>query len=175
MSYELIEIDPYATVGNVQTILSNAGVSLRVDDDQDGQANAQEALRIPYALVFASERVNLYLWNKYDPSVLGTSNLVNQWTAYLAACTLCMARGNPVPTSLQKMCEQAEKDMEKINLGKMQLPGIPMRRWKAPVWDNQRGVPFYRFRVLRTEIGTSSQQPNSQPVQIDITQAYTPY
>ena len=164
----------YATQADVEQVLSVAGVLSRLDDDGDQAVNDTEQLRMTDAIARATETCNYYLYWRYDPTNLATySNLVNQWCSDLAAYVLCRARGNPVPESLIEAAQEAEAKMTDIQRGRTTLPNVPMRRNQGPTWDNIRVDVRYRFKCIRVEQNTSSQQPTSRPSSPDWAEAFT--
>lgn len=114
----------YATQTDVEAVLSQLGVTLRADDDEDG---VSETANITYALQEASSQVDFYLLQRYTAAVLATSDYVIKATAALAACLLSRRRGNVVPGSIDAACEKYSKQLEQIATGQYQLPGAAMR------------------------------------------------
>ena len=163
----------YTDRAHVEMVLSVAGVESRLDDDGDNFDNTTEALRMQDAINRATETINFYLWNRYSPDrIAQCSNLANQWAADLASYYLCRTRGNPVPESIIEAAREAEERLEKIYKGRFRLPGVPMRRNNGPTYDNLRIDVRYRFRVIRVEGNTSSQQPTTQPRDFDLNEAF---
>ena len=165
----------YCTQADLESYASVEGVRLRADDDGDGQINAQEQLRINYAIYGAAGTVQYYLSGKYDPYVMQYSFLVFRWSVYLALFDLFGARANPEPTSIIDKAQDAQDRMEEIAAGRKYLEiAVPLRRTQAPTWSNVRvDVQNFQFRVIRVEVGRSSKQPNALPVSPDWAENYS--
>lgn len=158
----------YCTQADVEHLLSQAGVVMRLDDDNDGSAsNPFELHAMQDSINDATESCNYFLFMKYDPANLANSNWVNRRATILAAYDLCGRRGNPVPESLAERAEKALEELEAVAEAYRLLPGIPLRRTCAPTWDNVRCDPRYNWKVIRVERNTSSPQTTSQPVNQD--------
>ena len=157
----LATITLYCSQTNVEQILSANGVTLRLDDSGDGTVSAAEQLAMDFALADAAETCNFYLWPKYSPSWLATSNWVNVRASWLATYALCDRRGNPCPESLEDRAEKVLEELERVHSGSHLLPGVPLRWAMAPVYSNVRADPRYEYRVLRVERNNSSRQRRS--------------
>src|SRR5262245_62009918 len=104
----------YLTEIDVMNRLSAEGVLSRLDADGDGMVNPFEQKALDDALSDASETINFYTWMKYDPSVLVGNAWVNRRAVDFAAYVLCGLQGNPVPDSVWKKAEAAEKVLEAV-------------------------------------------------------------
>jgi hypothetical protein len=154
----------YCSQADMERLLSTAGVIAGADHDADGALNTMEQLVINDVINLASETINYYLYNLYDPANLATSNLVNRWSTILACYELKGERANPEPTTLTDWAADAEDKLQAIYDHRHYLPGIPLRRTFAPTWDIVRVDPRFSFKCLRVERNRSSQQPNALPV-----------
>lgn len=154
----------FCTQADLEAVLSAHGVRLRLDDDQSGTATSGEIAYLTLIRGWASETVLMYCNDRYAPSILATSPLVNGWTTYLAAYELCFRRGNAVPDPIQAQAERTEDTLREIQEGRLRIPGVPVRRITAPVWSNVRFNPHFQFNTIRVERRTSS------PIRTDLKQ-----
>ncbi len=157
---------------DIEDYLSVSGVGLRIDDTMVGAPDATGTRRVTHSRIAASETCYYYLYAKYDPNNLVQSFLLNLWATWLGAYWLCGCRGVTVPAQLAEDVGGAEDKLKDIQAGRTFLPGIPLRRQQAPVWDNVRLCPWNNFRVIRIEKSRSSTQPMNIPLSIDYQDAY---
>jgi len=115
---------PYAVQADVEKVLSELGVTLRIDDNANGVG---ETTNLTYALEEASEQVDFHLLQRYTASDLTASDYVTKATAAIAACLLSRRRANSVPPSLGQSCEKYEKQLKMIMDGDAELPGATLR------------------------------------------------
>jgi phage gp36-like protein len=169
----LANITLYVNQGDVERQMSIQGVNLRLDDDGDGYISKAEQAAMQDALVDASESCNFFLYPKYTPAMLATSNWVNRKAMLLASYRLCTRRNNPVPDNVAEDAAQAIEDMKSVADGARLIPGLPLRRNLCPTWDNTRCDPRYWFAVTRVETQSSSQQPTQLPVRTDWAESMT--
>ena len=159
---------------DVEQILSINGVSLRLDDDNNGAISAAEQNRMTDCINAATETCRYYLYSKYTDAILATSNFVNRACAWLAAYELCATRGNPAPDSIIDEAERWEEKLKAICDNGKRVPGLPYRMSQAIRYDNTRLNPRYNFRVIRVERNTSSPVSTTQPVQTDFQDSFCP-
>jgi phage gp36-like protein len=159
----------YCDQGSVERYLSAQGVSLRLDDDGDGYISDTEQAALTDALIEASETCNFYLFWKYTPTMLATSNWVNRKATLLAAYRLCSRRGNPPPQIVVEDAARVEEDLKAVADGGRMVPNLALRRVLAPVFSNTRVDPRYNFRCIRVERQQSSSQPSQLPQNTDWT------
>lgn len=164
----MIDFTYYCDQDSVTAILSAVGVTLRLDDDQSGSASVSEIAYLTQLRGWASQTVDMYCWDRYSPSWLAQSPLVQRWASFLACYDLCSRRGNAVPDQIQMHAEKAEDDLKEIHAGRLRIPGIPQRRVCAPTWSNTRFDPRFQFRCIRVERNTSSRIASGVPQVIDI-------
>src|SRR5437868_13415292 len=94
---------PYTDRTAVESLLSQVGVLLRTDDNQDGTDAAELAAldTVNKAVGVGTARVNLFLGSTY-----AASDLVRSWTIWEAATLfaarwICQRRGNGVPKPIE--------------------------------------------------------------------------
>lgn len=141
----------YCSLANVQGRLGADGVNYRVDDDPTF---------IQQVLDDASRFVDEHCLLGYSEANLAASPWVKHRTADVAAYLFCERRGNAVPAGIAQKFERAEKKLERVRLGKLQIPDVPARRDLAPVMDNVRirMDPFPRT-VVEKNRSTKRNQP----------------
>lgn len=156
----------YCDEQDIRDILSEEGVDLRVDDDDDGAVNETEQLMITKALNQAAAKVNQYCVRFYTPAVLATSWTVHEWASNIAARELCKRRGNPVPTSIEKEYEDTIEDMKAVAAGEPIEDLVP-RHQKGPRFSNGRVDTTYGVRKWRVQRPLSSPQAPERAQNVD--------
>lgn len=134
----------YCALQDVQNRLSADGVTYRTDDSPP--------TLLGDVLTDASSQIDEHLYFLYDPAQLVTSDWVRERTADIATFLLCERRGNPVPVGIAAKFERTMDRLEKIRLGLMAVPNLPVRKEMAPVLSNVRVqlVPFPHTVVERS-------------------------
>lgn len=151
---------PYCSDNDVEALLSEEGVNLRLDDNQDGAVNAAELLRLTrQACNYATSKVNDFCAGRYDPADLETSWTVNEWATVIAARWLCSRRGNPVPGSLKERLAEVMDELKQVKSGQYSLQDLAERTSSAPIWSNTRVDVRYRTRRIRVERPISEGTP----------------
>jgi hypothetical protein len=142
----------YCTATDVETLLSDEGVDLRLDDDGAGTVSPTELARLEtQGINYAASRVNFFCMPRYDAVNLASSWLVNEWATIIATRWLCTRRGNPCPKSIQEMYDEAVKDMSWVRAGTFQIPDIAARGIDWPAWSNVTVRPEYTYRKIRVQ------------------------
>lgn len=114
----------YATQTQVEQIWSQYGVTVRIDDNADGDVvDSGETATMTAFLGKATTDVNIYLLQRYTVAVCAASTWVSWVTAVFAAVELARRRGEPVPPALQAEYERLLALLEKIAAGLMDLVG----------------------------------------------------
>ena len=137
----------YCSPNDMSDILSANGVALRSDDAPPSQYGG--------AAEKAGNKIDFYCWKRYDPSALATSDLVKDWAATLACFYLSIRRGNPPPSGISILYEQALADLKEIQKASADIPGIGVRSIYAPGLSVMRATmrPYPRS-VVETSQGT---------------------
>jgi hypothetical protein len=164
----------YCGQPEVEHILSPHGLSVRLDDDQDGNLSTAEALALPFALGDAAETINAHCYDKYSPTFLARSNWINIRAAWLAAMALCQRRGNDCPESILDRCDTILEELVQVRDSAGVVPGCPRRMNGAPALSNVRADPRFEFKVLRVERNRSSKRSSPVPQVTDYDEAWTP-
>lgn len=149
----------YCTRSDVESVLSVAGVALRLDDDQNATESATEtAYLTTQGLNWATSKVNDYCEGRYDIADLAANWTVNEWASILAARWLCLRRCNPIPESVQALYEEAVEQLQQVKAGQYDLGDAAERTTKGPAWSNLR-LSLHRVRKLRVERPISEKTP----------------
>jgi phage gp36-like protein len=168
----LATITLYASRTDLEHLLSVYGVDQRLDHDGSGGISAAEEAFLTDCLTEASETVNWYLFNRYDPVNLAMSNWVARKTTILAAYRLTSSRGNP-PLFVED-AERALDDLERaVTDPRFGPPGVPIRPTCIPVFSNLRVDARYNWRCIRVEKNNSSPIPTKLRQNVDIIEANT--
>lgn len=120
----------YCSQNDIQNRLSADGIIYRTDDEPP--------TLLGDVINDASSQIDEYLFAQYDPAQLATSDWVRQRTADIATFLLCERRGNPVPPGTAGKFERAMDKLERVRLGLISVPNLPMRKELAPVLSNVR-------------------------------------
>jgi len=96
--------------------LSTTGVNLRTDHDPTGS--------LAEAITAASNDVAFHLASRYPLASLATSDWVASKTTTIAIWYLCQWRNNAVPKSVQEMYEGVIKELQQVQSGKGNVPGL---------------------------------------------------
>ena len=142
----------YCVQGDIEAILSQTGIRLRLDKDGDGQLDATEIGALNYVISGASDTIDFYCSQKHTQAYLVQSTWVNYRCAILATYDACKLAANPVPEAIEDWADRViEDELKKIRYGTDFVPNIPLARKLAPVFSNTRCDPNYQFRVIRVE------------------------
>jgi hypothetical protein len=158
-------INTYCAIEDVEDVLSVSGVSLRSDDLPESPTAYGDVI------ARAGNRMNMFLFKRYDPNSLATSDLVKDWASIIAAYYLCVRRGNPPPTGIAILYEGVMTDLQDIRSGLAEIPGIAARKSYAPVMSIMRATqrPFPRAVVekarstMATGKGAENYHQNEDP------------
>ena len=158
----LQSITTYTTQAKVERVLSEAGLLSRVDHDASGTiddgTDADETTLVTESIEEASEIINWYCYQRYTPANLAISNWVSRACTWIAAYCFCEGlRGNAAPESIVTRYEDWVAKLEQVLENGGKIPGIPERSVLAPAYSNTRVDPRYRFKAIRKERGTSTQ------------------
>ena len=149
----------YCSSDDISAFLSTVGKEGRVDDDNSGTLTATETGYITSAISWATDRINFFLFRRYDPACLNDSWLVNQWAVILACYWLSSRRGNPPPGSFGDLYKEAIEDLKKVHNGQFDIPNVGEREAGWPAWSNVRVDMLYQLRKLRVETRISEREP----------------
>lgn len=142
-------VTSYITSAELQLEMSASGVSLRVTDD--AAATAQ-------AISDASIEADGYAMRRYTRTVLAASDWYKLKVKHIAQYFLSTRTLNPCPQSAQVKYEKAIADLEKVQLGQMDLPDAAGRKEGVPVLSNIR-IRVHPFPRTVVERGRSTGTP----------------
>lgn len=112
----------YCTSEHVKFVLSEAGMTARVDDDESGVASVEEELMITTAINWAAAEINACVGKQYRLSDVTSNTMLQMANAYLAAERLCGRRGNDSPSKLEADCDKIRDRLTEVRWGREQLP-----------------------------------------------------
>lgn len=143
----------YTNQASLESLLSTQGVLNNVNDSQEvdlAHANASDPNRILGAISDATDLIDLYCQNYYNPSDLSKSEWVFRRCTWIAAHFLTERRGNP-GYFLEQYTKSVEW-LEKIQSGLFQIPRIPMSSDLRPALSNY--VVDDRFPIAKIRVET---------------------
>lgn len=159
----------YCSSDDVDALLSQEGVDLRLDDDESDAISATEETRLTtWALNYATSRVNDYALGRYLAANLDNNWTVNHWATVIAARYLCVRRGNPLPKSIAELYKEVMADLKALKAGEYQLGDIAERVLNSPSWSNLRHDGRYLRKKTRKESQMSERTPDRVPAAKDI-------
>lgn len=120
----------YCSQNDIQNRLSADGITYRTDDNPPTSLGD--------VIVDASTMIDEHLYYLYSPTQLGSSDWVRERCADIASYMLCERRGNPVPPGIAQKYDRAIERLEKIRLGLLAVPNLPVLKEMAPVLSNVR-------------------------------------
>jgi len=157
----------YTDADSITALLSLAGMNSRVDDDGNGTISPTEQTWITYASNVGTARVNSFASTKYDTSDLATSWSVWNWATVVGSYWLCCRRGNPVPSSIIGLYEEAMNELSMVKAGILPIDDLAMRNIAMPVWANIRLDDRYWVYKMRVQLPMGDQTPNPVPISVD--------
>lgn len=149
---------PLTDVDAINGFLSERGRELRLDDDQSGALSATETGYVNTAVGVGTGFVADKLAALYSVDDLATSWTAWHWATVAAVRWLFARRGNPIPTSLQMLYEEARQDILNIVAGKTALD-LPLRDAMVPGLTNVRMDGRYYHQRLRVQRTISDRVP----------------
>jgi len=159
----------YTDRAGVEMIMGACGVDLRINDSETTVISTVEELYLTHATYIASQELDMYISNKYDPSVMSQSWLIYNWASIMAAYRVTLRRCGSPPASLQWEYEQVMDKLAQIANGQLQIAGLASLATPGIAMANLRIDPRFPFKQMRVETQISGQQPNgNRPVAKDI-------
>lgn len=126
------------------------------DHDADG---TQDSNVLDDSINDATLEIDLYCRPKYSAASLATNNLIKRWATVLACFFCSQNRGNPPPDSLARQAERIYKQLERIRLCTLMLPGVALANDTRPTWSNRRVDRRFRNNSIRVTKTNSSSAP----------------
>lgn len=143
----------YTSRDEVQRLLSERGVQLRLDD----LAPLQQDEYIIELCEDASDIINEWCEVFYDYSDLYNSRWVRIRATWIAAYLLSQRRGNPA--QLTQRYQDILQELEYIRWGVNDIPGLPKRGNFFPAMANLTVDPTFLLRSLRVVEQNSTNSP----------------
>ena len=163
----------YTDRAGVEMILGSCGVNLRINDSETTVVSTSEELYLTHATYIASQEIDMYISNKYDPSVMSESWLIYNWASVMAAYRVTLRRCGSPPASLQWEYEQVMDKLSQVANGQLQIAGLASLATPGIAMSNMRMDPRFGYKQMRVEGQISGQQPNgNRPVIRDIRDQY---
>lgn len=173
MSLPAVPSNIYTDRAGVELILGVCGVNLRINDSETTVVSAEEENYLTYLIYTASQEIDMYMANRYDPAVMLTSWLIRNWCSIIAAYRVAMRRCGSPPVALQWEYEQTMTKLDLIRVGQLDIAGLASLATPGIAMSNLRIDPRFPSKQLRVETQISGQQPNGpRPIQTDIQTAW---
>jgi len=143
----------YTTRAEVESVLGQVGVNLRVDDDDDGVVDNAEEVLLDDAIWEATDLINESALHHYTEEVLETSAWVRRRASYIAAHIIGRRRGNA--TIFCDEMDQIKIDLRAIQQGTLNIPRMAKRADFSPRMSNQVVDQNYAKAKIRVDRQTS--------------------
>lgn len=153
-----------ATLLSVNPLAADVPAGAQATDNGVNVWQASLALK---ACKYATDEVSFYLNSRYEPANLAGSWLVNKWATTFALQWLAERRYNPAPQGVQMQYDRSIKQMESVQAGKTQIPGIASRTASWPFMSNVTVDHNYRVAKVRVEPSISEPTPTQYPQKVD--------
>jgi phage gp36-like protein len=143
----------FTSLAEMESIWSTLGITLRLDDDDDGANDAAETALLDEVIADASDVCREYLQEIYEEDELSANRWVKRHCSWIACHLLSRRRGNP-----GQFTEEYDRAIEKFNLvrrGRLFVPGAAPRGNLGPRMANQIVDLRYFRKKLRTQTQTS--------------------
>lgn len=142
----------YTSQNEIERILSNSGVQLRIRDLNGTNSSDYWAELIAEA----TDVVNQWVDGFYDYDDLADNQWVRRHATWIALTLLCRRRANPVPDSILERYEEVLEDLRNVKMGVIQIPRLPTRSDMTPAMSNLRVDDRYYSRKLRVNPSISA-------------------
>jgi phage gp36-like protein len=152
-------IPTLTTEAKIIARIGQMAINLRIDD---------LGTAVTSVISEASSETYLYLGQLYSSTSLAASEWVQWQTTNIAVYLLCLRRLNDAPTSAQTAYEKTLQMLEKVRLGQITLPGVPMLRAAAPSLGNQRVDLQPVPHVVTSPSRSAGQEPSTVRGPVDI-------
>lgn len=141
----------------VESIFSQVGVDLRLDDDQDGTLTPLEEDRLMDAMEDAEDTFMMYAQSRYTLDAMAVSRWARRRCSWLAANRLSRRRANPPQFVVEQ--EETLAELELVRNGVLAIPGAPTHSNFLPAMSNMQVDYRYVHSKLRVvqEISTGGQ------------------
>ena len=153
-------VTPYCTSDDIETILSEFGLSVRLDDDENGCPDTGMATA---CIERGAVQINHYLLARYSVADCVSSGWVKWVNAIFAAREACARRMMPPPESLVAQCNEFMEELRFIRAGTHPLMGddgpLATRFDGLPTVSNMVVDGRYAVQKIRRKPQTSTGGP----------------
>lgn len=150
----------YCVAADVEFVLSEAGVTARVDDEETGARSAGGDAFVTTAIERAARTINGFVRHQYKLADVTASGWLKDANAHLAAEILEKRRGNPVAESLASDCDEFRKMLTLIKDGTDQIPEqLPSFDARATVTNSVVQLGAYRNPVGVSRLESTGPDP----------------
>lgn len=139
----------YCVQSDVEAVLSEFGLSARVDDDRDDTIGTTEALIVTAMIRQAAGRMNSRLQKRYKLSDLVDNDWCKDTNAWIAARNFTLRRGGAPPTGLETMVQELFSELDSIRDNDADVPDISESFEAIPTVSNFTVEPFRRHAKVR--------------------------
>lgn len=146
----------YCTAANIESIIGQPALVACVDDDQDGNLSATEALHITAAINRAAVEMNSSLNNQYVLSDLSGNEWCKWCNAYIACWHLFSRRSNPVPSSIVEAVTDYRDKLSEARWGRFQVPEQAPSFEHIPTVSNMKPEIFKTVAPIRVSVDEST-------------------
>lgn len=147
----------YCIASDVEFVLSAAGVTACLDDDETGLRSAEADALLDRAIDTAAGKINQHVRHQYKLTDL--AGLTNTWlrdtNAYMAAKVLATRRGNPCPESLVDEVKERELTLVEIRWGRESIPQQLPSHEHIPTVSNFRPELYKMNTPIRVDVQES--------------------
>lgn len=147
----------YCTTSDVESIMSQHGVTAFVDDDESGIRDATETGFIADAIDRAAAfKIDVHLDERYPDKTGWASNSFIKWAnAIYAAVEVSRRRLLEVPSALAAQAKELDDTIDGIRRGILRIPGAANQFHSGPMVSNY-DVERYRVSPVRVDQHTST-------------------
>lgn len=154
----------YCTQTDLELRASVLGLQLRGDYLRIGVADPAV---VAQAIEAGDSEINLYCGWLYSETALGNCTWVNHASIALSLWFFCGNEMEVIPQSVQANYDRVVKQLEKVQEGKLKLPGVARRNKHTPSLTNQRVDLGYGTKKLRVERVISKEQSPQHKQNVD--------
>lgn len=153
----------FCTTGDLDRLLSSAGVISFADHDQSGTSDSDV---VEDCINQATSEIYDRAAGYYSLTALSGSRTINRWCTVMSAYFLCMRRANEVPASIQAEFDRITNTRDGLLIllfkGTYMLAGVPRKADFGPSMSNLTVSRFHPVRKIRV-------QANSRPNDVTTT------
>lgn len=148
----------YTSQAEIERIMSPNMALDFLDHDQDG---ADDDDTWQDVINEATDTINMYAEVWYEAADLSNNVLVRRWASWIGAYLMSMNRGDPA--MFIRRYDEVIARLEKILLGTLQIPRVPLRADMTPSMSNF--AVDDRFRVNKVRVTPTNSVGGVSPTQ----------